>query len=179
MIGALLLAAVGIGISIAAGGFSSEDSDPVATPSQTPTGPSDEELANPVACEPDAVELRIDLAGDSLEHGQEAQFPVTVTNTGQVPCMVDIGHSDLRLDIYSGDDLTWSTDDCSADLPEHRDMLLDLDTSETVTITWDGNRPDSDGCDAGDVADTGTYRAEAVLDLDGDEAEDDQVFGLD
>lgn len=151
------------------------DGEPAAGPSisPTPTGPTEEELANPVACAPEALALSIDLAGDSLPHGQTAAFPMTVRNVGDVPCLVDLGYSGLELTLFSGDDRVWSSADCHGDLPEHDEYLFDLDYSRTVTISWKGRRSAPDCAPDQNYAGTGTYRAQATLRAGGDAPESD------
>src|SRR5699024_6683013 len=168
--------------------------DPAATPSAppTPTGPTDAELSNPVACAPDAPELSIDLAGASLPHGRTAAFPTTGRNAGEVPCLADLGYAALELTLYSGDDRVWSTTDCHGERPEHQEYLFDLGYSQSVTISWQGRRS-TPGC-AGDqnYAEKGAYRAQVTLhpvvaaDETGESADGDapdvtesRVFGLD
>lgn len=165
------------------------EAEPSVSP--TPTGPTEDELSNPVACAPDALELSIDLAGDSLPHGQVAAFPITVRNTGDVPCLVDLGYAGLELTLYSGDDRVWSTADCHGERPEHREYLFDLGYSQSVSISWPGRRSAPDCAGDQNYADKGTYRAEATLhpvataDEADDESSDDapdltesRVFGL-
>ncbi len=186
-----LLALVILGGLVAGGtalwGAIRSDADPGAGPSDspTPTGPSEEELANPVACGADAVTLSIDLPGDSLPHGQAVEFPVTVRNTGEVPCLVDLGYAGLDLTLFSGGDRVWSTSDCHGERPEHDEYLFDLGYSRTVTISWQGRRSTADCAADQNYAGAGTYRAQVTLAPAADDADEQagpatetRVFGL-
>lgn len=137
------------------------------SPGATPTEVTTEQLANPVACEPDAVRLTAGLPDGGLRAGQETRVPVTVTNTGEMPCLVDVGPAGLRLELESGDDLVWSSEHC-ADPESSRPLLLDVGAEEGATVTWPGTRS-AQGCpsDQG-PAEPGTYALTAVLDLGAD-----------
>lgn len=143
-----------------------------------PTGPpTEEELANPVDCRPSAIGLTLDLESSTLEEGATTSFPVTIANTGQVPCLVDVG-SRIQLSIYSGDDLVWTSQHCSS--AGDRRILLDIGDEDTASFRWAGSRSAS-GC-PGDqpVAKAGTYRAVvALVDADGETlAETKETFTI-
>lgn len=143
-----------------------------------PTGPpTEEELANPVDCRPAAVDLAIGM-GTTAVAGATTAMPVTVTNAGQVPCLLDIGGAQIELTIYSGEDLVWTSQHCST-LGDRR-VLLDIGAADTVAFRWTGTRS-APSC-PGDqpVAGAGTYRAVVVLETAGESPEQvatvEQVF---
>ncbi|WP_420111033.1 hypothetical protein [Pseudactinotalea sp.] len=128
-------------------------------PDDAPTGPpTEEELANPVDCRPAAIELTLDMP-NSVKEGAATAIPVTVTNTGQVPCLADVG-SRIQLVIYSGDDQVWTSQHCSN--AGERRVLLDIDGEDSASFRWNGSRSAS-GCPDQAVAKAGTYRAVVML----------------
>lgn len=137
-------------------------------PDDAPTGPpTEEELANPVDCRPSAIELTLDLP-NSLKEGATTSVPVAVTNTGQVPCLVDVG-ARVQLVIYSGEDRVWTSQHCS-NMGQRR-VLLDVGGEDTMTFRWGGSRSAS-GCPSDQpVATAGTYRAVVTLVGAGDDPE--------
>lgn len=131
-------------------------------PDDEPTGPpSEEELANPVDCRPHAVDLSIEMAATTIKEGASTPMPVTVTNSGQVPCLLDVGGAQIALAIYSGDDLVWTSQHCST--RGDRRILLDVDDQDTISFRWTGARS-ATGCPEDQpVAGAGTYRAVVTL----------------
>jgi len=127
--------------------------------------PTAYELANPVACRPGALEIGVALSSASVTKGATTQVPVTVTNTGQVPCLLQAGTAQVILTIYSGDDKIWDSRHCATG--GDRRLLLDVGAADQTTFTWHGVRSDAD-CPAKPArAKPGTYRMIATL-LDDD-----------
>lgn len=157
--------------------FPSAASQPDPSPSQS-TGPSEEDLANPTDCAVESLALSVDLAADSLPAGQPANIPITVENTGEIPCLVDVGKDALTLTISSGDDTVWSTRHCSGGLPEERQLLLDVDAKDTTVLAWDGDRSKKDCPEDQEPAKPGTYRVKVSLESGSAELDEEQVFGL-
>jgi hypothetical protein len=177
----LLVLAVGIvlGVRAVTGALAADDEilprlvspTPIAHESldDAPTGPpTEEELANPVDCRPSAIGLTIGLASTTVAAGATTPVPVTVTNTGQVPCLVDVG-AQLVLTIYSGDDLVWTSQHCAAG--GARRILLDIGGEDVTSVRWAGTRS-AEGCPADQpVAAPGSYRAVVTLVSAGDAPE--------
>jgi len=175
----LLALAVGVafGVRAAADAIAAADetlprlvsSTPIAPEDleDAPTGPpTEEELANPVDCRPSAIGLTVDLASATVAAGATTAMPVTVTNTGQVPCLVDVG-ARLVLTIYSGEDMVWTSQHCASG--SARRILLDVAGEDATSFRWTGTRS-APGCPAEQpVAAAGTYRAVVTL-MNADEA---------
>ena len=89
--------------------FGSGDAEASTEPTEESTGPDEEALANPVACQPDAVSVELGLSGGEVPAGSRVEVPVTITNTGQVPCLLDVGNASLELVVSSGADTVWTT----------------------------------------------------------------------
>lgn len=141
---------------------------PLAPDAVGPTGPPTEwELANPVDCRTSAVGVEVALPQSTLRAGATTRIPVTVTNTGQVPCLLDVGADQLVVTIYSGEDKIWDSRHCRGD--SERRILLDTGAADASTVTWHGVRS-SLGCpDGAAKVKPGTYRVIATL-LDDDGA---------
>lgn len=133
--------------------------DPEGTAETGP--PTEEDLANPVDCQPAAVELSMSLASASVAKGAETEVPVTVTNAGQVPCLLDVGGAELVLTVYSGEDKIWDSRHCGG--TSDRRILLDIGAQDVTTLTWPGTRSASGCPDDPAVAEPGTYRVVATL----------------
>lgn len=148
--------------------FGPLSAEPSAEPTEEATGPDEEALANPVECVPGAVSLDLGLAATEVDAGSQVEVPITVTNTGQVPCLLDMGHAALQMQVTSGDDTVWTTAQCPAGNAE-RPILLPADGAEETTITWSGRRSAADCPDDTRDARAGTYRIEVSIAVDGDE----------
>jgi len=140
---------------------------PIAPDAATTAPPTDWQLANPVDCRPTAVAVDIALSSTTLSKGATTKIPVTLTNTGQLPCLLDVGAAQLVVTIYSGEDKIWDSRHCGGGT--ERRILLDAGEADATTVTWRGVRS-SDGCpDKAAKAKPGTYRVIAtVLDSEGE-----------
>ncbi|WP_139177498.1 hypothetical protein [Ruania alba] len=154
--------------------------EPTPTPTPTPTEsitPDEEALANPVACVPDVVDVAIGLESANVRAGSEVPVGVTITNSGQVACLLDVGHGSLDMTVTSGGDRVWTTAQCPSG-PAERPILLDAGAAEETALTWGGRRS-ADGCPADAAeAEPGTYRVTIGLDVDGTEVGTDEVLTL-
>lgn len=122
--------------------------------------PTETELANPVDCRASAVQMTAEVPS-SVATGARTPMPVTITNEGRVPCLLDVGSAELVTTIYSGDDLVWSSAHCASGA--ERRILLDVGASDTTTVRWPGTRS-AEGCpDDPKTARSGTYRAVFTL----------------
>ena len=119
---------------------------------EEPAGPVD-----PGKCSPRDLDVRL-----SATPGQPTSFAVTLTNRGEVACLLDAGAASLVLTVHSGEDRVWSSGDCVA-APEERELLLDAGDSTETEIRWDGTRS-AKGCPGGQgAAQPGSYRVAATL----------------
>ena len=94
---------------------------------------------------------------ESYAVGEQPRLELRVTNSGSTPCARDLGQAAVELQVVSGDDRIWSSDDCApggdAEL-----VVLQPGEAETSTVTWPGTRS-LPGCQGDDEpADAGTYR---------------------
>lgn len=185
----LLLAALGVvfGVRALAGAFLTTEVAPrtlsaadVPRVVAEPTGPpTQEQLANPVDCRPGTVEVDIALPAATLPAGASSRMPVTVSNTGQVPCLLDLGTDTLLVAVTSGDDPVWSSRHCG--IGETRRILLDVGATDRVSVTWPGSRSAAGCAEDQPVAKAGSYRVDVQLLAPGDAAllaQTDEAFAV-
>lgn len=154
------------GVSFVKGQFASDEPEAAASSSAEPTGPSEQELANPTTCGNDAVGLRVAPQSTSVPAGEGLKVPITITNDGKVQCLIDLGNANLEMTVTSGEEKVWSTAQCPAN-PEEYQVLLAPGASEADAITWSG-RHSSQGCPKDSpVAEPGTYQIEVSVNADG------------
>lgn len=158
--------------------FFPADRAPAELATEEPTGPTEEQLANPTDCSAEELELQVDLGADSLPAGEPTNIPLTVRNAGEVPCLIDMGSKSLVVEITSGDDPVWSSRHCGAGLPEERRLLLDVEASDTAVLAWQGGRS-TEGCSGEQPkVKPGTYRLHVAVTTESGSLEQEQVFGL-
>lgn len=122
-----------------------------SAPSEEPTdGPF---LGQPTTCEMDVVDWAFSVNADTA--GSRVTVPYTVTNNGEIPCLIDGGASSLVLTVTSGDDRIWSNADCSSN---ELKLLLGAGDSTERTLVWGGERS-VPGCGSVDSPpQPGTYK---------------------
>ena len=136
--------------------------DPSASPGTSASpGASASPTASPTAAAAactDAV-LRVEAAATEATYavGASPRLQLTVTNTGTTPCSRDLGQAAVELQVVSGADRIWSSDDCApggdADV-----VTLAPGKAEVSTVTWSGTRS-RPGCEGDEErATAGTYR---------------------
>lgn len=108
----------------------------------------------PVACDPDALTWTFSPPSGSA--GSRIDFAYTVTNEGEVPCLVDASPQNMVFSVASGDDSIWSSAHCGSSDPVP--LLLGIGDSTARTRTWGGERSTT-GCGSADGAvNAGTYQ---------------------
>ena len=79
---------------------------------------------------------------------------------------MDLGATHVLVQVYSGDDLVWTSAHCAYE-PKDRALLLGPDATDTLSVTWPGVRSVEGCAPEVSVALPGTYRIIATHDLDG------------
>ncbi len=149
----------------------SASTDPSDTPD--PSAGADPSASAP-PCVDDVLSIETGATDESYAVGEQPRLELRITNTGMTACARDLGQAAVELQVVSGDDRIWSSDDCApggaADL-----TVLQPGEAETSTVTWPGTR--SLPCCQGDdePADAGTYRVTGRV---GELREDGESFVL-
>jgi hypothetical protein len=141
--------------SPAANGAGAADSPPATVapaPAATPSG----------VCNEAGIKVSGSVDRTSYAAGEDPRLSLRVTNTGQVPCDINVGTSQMQFKVTSGEDLVFNSRDCQAD---STNLVKNLKpgASETANFTWKRNRSAA-GC-AKVTADpgAGTYVFVAIL----------------
>lgn len=133
------VAAVSAGINFVAGLFN---------PEKTP------QLVAGSNCQPQQIRVQafVGTADKSpqlaFNSADKPYFWFSVTNTGPVECVFNVGTSGSFFRITSGSDNIWSSQDCVVDSPR-TDTLMSLKPGKTVTSPadyWDRVRSSTQGC---------------------------------
>jgi hypothetical protein len=144
------------------GTSSALDSDGAAVAASTGAEPSgaaasDAAVSGAVTDCPDSS-IKVETTTDSSTYavGTTPRLTLTITNTGTVDCLRDVGPKANELEITSGGYHVWSSDDCNA---SDKSKIVTLAAGEKVgsSITWNG-RLSQNGCpNTGTAAKAGRY----------------------
>lgn len=135
------------------------------SPGPKPTKPKSTKPTSPLAeptgvCDPADVDMVIDVSDVKAGRSNTATF--LLTSTATPACTLSITSSTLAVNVTSGNDTVWSSDDCPDTLLA-KQLVVRTDPPSSYEFTWTGHRS-SDGCqlDASAV-DPGGYWVEAAL----------------
>ncbi|PDP85997.1 hypothetical protein CQJ94_19855 [Glycomyces fuscus] len=123
------------------------------------------------ACRPQDIVVTFEYAEEDQEvygAGANPAFRITVVNTAEQTCTVDVGGEALEVRIHSGDDRIFSTADC-AEGEEKRQISRGV--PHEYTFTWERLRSFEDCRDTDTSARPGWYRANLHGDYAGDQPE--------
>jgi hypothetical protein len=90
--------------------------------------------------------------------GRPVVFAMTLTTKVSPACTWMVSSDSLVVKVTSGTDRLWSTQECSAAIPQ-RSVVVRRDTAVTVPVTWSGQRSDADCTRSTPWAEPGYYHA--------------------
>lgn len=119
--------------------------------------PDDLVAAEQADAETEAAEMPVCGAGqlsvspitdqESYASGELPQLALSVENTGEDPCAIDLGTAVMDFRITSGSDEVWRSTDCQTDA-EHLPVVLEPGVALTTeNLPWDRTRSDPETCD--------------------------------
>lgn len=124
-------------------------------------------------CRPQDVVVTFDFAQRDQEvyaSGSDPGFKITVVNTADQTCTVDVGGGALEVRIHSGEDRIYSTADCLKD-GGAEERQLNRGVPHEFTVDWERNRSFTDCRDTSSLAQAGWYRANLHGDYAGDQSQ--------
>ncbi|MBB2976902.1 cytoskeletal protein RodZ [Microbacterium endophyticum] len=105
------------------------------------------------ACNAGDVTVEGATSKESYASGENPEFSITLTNTSDADCTINVGTSAQSFTVTSGSDTWWRSTDCQA---EPSDMIVTLAAGQTVSsaeaLSWDRTRSSVDTCDSADRA---------------------------
>ncbi len=126
------------------------EATPAPSGSQTPEPePEPTEATGPQVCDPNAIQVEALTDKDVYAADEQPRLSIRLVNTGDVECTFNVGTSQQRFTITSGDDTWWRSTDCQRD---PIDMIVTLAAGQEVTsaepVVWDRTRSAVDTCDS-------------------------------
>lgn len=131
---------------------------PSATPAESET-PAPAESSEPAPSDSETPAVTPTCTGSDLEvlaitdkesygSGELPQLSISLTNTSETPCLINVGTAKQEFTISSGSDVWWRSTDCQT---EPSDQVVELAAGQNVSsvtpITWDRTRSSADTCD--------------------------------
>ncbi|MEY5017266.1 MAG: hypothetical protein RL431_315 [Actinomycetota bacterium] len=115
---------------------------PTASPTETAT---DTPVAEVTTCDPAVITVDAVTDLESYATTEKPQFSMTITNTGDVACILSVGTDVQRYVVVSGSETIWDSTVC-----QKSEEALELEfaageAKTTATLEWSRNR--SDACD--------------------------------
>ncbi|RWZ50838.1 hypothetical protein ELQ90_08340 [Labedella phragmitis] len=135
-----------------ASGTPSASASTPASPTEAPPGvspsPSASAQEGDPQCTAETVAVEAHTDKSTYQVGELPQLSLSLTNTGDVACTIDVGTSQQVFTVTSGQDTYWTSTDCQVE-PTNAIMLLE--PRKTITsnpaISWDRTRSTADTCD--------------------------------
>ncbi|KQO81590.1 hypothetical protein ASF17_10540 [Frigoribacterium sp. Leaf263] len=131
--------------------------DTATEPAAAETAPAADATAEPTAgastadgtaCDPGDIALAAILDKESYAPTELPQMAMSITNTGDSDCVIDLGSNQQRLVVSSGEEQYWSSKDCQVNGTDQDVTLTAGQTLETPAIAWDRTRSSPDTCDS-------------------------------
>ena len=96
----------------------------------------------PGKCDPSTLKSTVQ-GPESVGVGAGATFSISLVNSGQAPCLIDVGSQALGVRVTSGSQQVWDSVTCPVGQTE-KALLLPAGKGADVTVTWNGNAATSD-----------------------------------
>lgn len=97
-------------------------------------------------CVPGNIVVTAITDSNDYASGQLPKLSLSVTNTGEVSCTLNVGTSTQVYTITSGEELYWTSTDCQKGGTDKTILLTAGQTLETKPLTWDRTRSDPSTC---------------------------------
>ena len=155
---------------------------PAAEPASTGAKASaSDPAAEPTTCDPASVQVEATTDAINYEPGAQPMLSLSVTNIGDVPCVLNAGTATQVFTVSSGPDVYWTSTDCQQ---EAGDADVTLQPGEPVSsaaaIAWDRTRssPETCGDATRDAAPAGGAAYNLSVTVDGIESANPKQFFL-
>ncbi len=119
-----------------------------STPAPNPTASSTAAATKP--CIAKNISLRAETNQDSYATGEIPEFTMTITNTGDTTCSLEVGTDKQKYVVTSGSDMIWDSTVCQVDPQPYVQVFKPGQSETTNALQWGRTR--SDDCTNGTPA---------------------------
>jgi hypothetical protein len=141
-----VIAIIGAGVGIS-GVISAVTGGGTAQPQATS---SDGTISEAAACDPAAIAISANTDHDTYAEGELPKLSMTITNTSDVACTIEVGTDKQKYIITSGSDQIWDSTVCQKTTEP---FVQEFAAGEAITTnSFEWGRARSDNCDNGTPA---------------------------
>jgi hypothetical protein len=143
----------------------SGEPDPAA--STAPDDGAEGDVAADGSCDPADIAVEAKTDASTYAAGVNPMLSLSVTNTGDEACTMDVGTDVQEYRITSGEELIWSSKDCQQDPIALQQELAPGVPVDSTPFGWDRTRSDAAACDAERTPVTGegaSYHLSVLID---------------
>jgi hypothetical protein len=131
---------------------SASETDPVATEAPA-EGVEDTATEAPAAaadgaCDPANISVEPKTDATTYAEGISPMLSLSVTNSGDTACLMNVGSDVQEYRITSGEELIWSSKDCQTDPVALQQELQPGVPVDSTPFAWDRTRSDAAACEA-------------------------------
>lgn len=156
-----ILVILALVVWLVASALGGDDEEPGTAQESVSPQETEDPTEHPDRCGSDDLDVTLEMSARQVTAGEQVTFTVSLANGGERPCLVDGGTAGVQLEVWSGEDLVWSSAHCLA--ANERELLLDVGMSRELQLSWSGSRS-AEGCPGGQqTAAAGTYRVELAV----------------
>lgn len=123
-----------------------ETAAPDPTPTETPT-PTPEPEPTPTVCTDSEVVVNAVVDAESYSEGELPQFSVTLENTSDSSCIIDVGTASQVYTVMSGSDTIWVSTHCQENSDSQVVELVGGKEVSAPAIEWSRERSSTGTCD--------------------------------
>ncbi|KAB1640806.1 hypothetical protein [Gulosibacter chungangensis] len=123
-----------------------ETTDPEPTPTETPMSTPEPE-PTPTVCTEAEVAVTAVVDSESYDADQLPQFSVTLENTSDTSCIIDVGTASQVYTVMSGSDTIWVSTHCQENSDSQVVELVAGKEVSAPAIEWSRERSNTDTCD--------------------------------
>lgn len=155
-----------------AGAGTDAGTDTAATPAPDPATAGG-------TCDPSDIAVEAKTDATTYAAGANPMLSLSVTNTGEEACTMNVGTDVQEYRITSGEELIWSSKDCQQDPVALQQELAPDAPVDSTPFAWDRTRSDAAACDAERTQVTGegaSYHLSVLI--DGVESDETKQFVL-
>jgi hypothetical protein len=159
---------------------SASDTTPVETDAPADDAASDDPAAiAETECDPADITVVAKTDATTYAEGVSPMLSLSVTNSSDTACLMNVGSDVQEYRITSGEELIWSSKDCQTDPVALQQELQPGVPVDSTPFAWDRTRSDAAACDAERTPVTGagaSYHLSVLI--NGVESEDTKQFVL-
>jgi hypothetical protein len=131
------------------------------------------------ACDPANISVVAKTDATTYAEGVSPMLSLSVTNSGDAACLMNVGSDVQEYRITSGEEQIWSSKDCQTDPVALQQELQPGVPVDSTPFAWDRTRSDAAACDAERTQVTGAGASYHLsVTIDGVESADTKQFVL-